>query len=422
MNIGDAIKRDVESVTKEWTKYRKQQMRSNQAGARAWDRYLRRQTRKASIRDIAFAVMEEAYMKASANNTLPAAARQIMYQARPMILAQTDKDSFDDQYFTQTLLPDYMALHSEETAAWDVVFDARGHLWEPHTGREVPLGTLDVRAYLARLTPQPAATYTTVPTLHKGAQTYGPAHRYQAVLFIEKEGFMPTLQRAQIAERYDMALMSTKGVSSTAARTLLEGLNAVPFLVLHDFDTYGFSILGTLRRNTRRFQFSTPPEVIDLGLRLADVEAEGLESEPVSYGKQPAWETMIANGVLPDEMDFLVSDDGEGQRVELNAFTSDHFIAWIERKLEACAVKKVIPDEATLTVAYRRACYVQQLNAAINKADKAARAKAERAAIPKALRAQVAQALADDPTRAWDDALTEIAEAQPAKRRGSKAA
>jgi len=286
----------------------------------------------------------------------------------------------------------------------------------------VPLGTLDVRAYLARLTPQPAATYTTVPTLHKGAQTYGPAHRYQAVLFIEKEGFMPTLQRAQIAERYDMALMSTKGVSSTAARTLLEGLNAVPFLVLHDFDTYGFSILGTLRRNTRRFQFSTPPEVIDLGLRLADVEAEGLESEPVSYGKQPAWETMIANGVLPDEMDFLVSDDGEGQRVELNAFTSDHFIAWIERKLEACAVKKVIPDEATLTVAYRRACYVQQLNAAINKADKAARAKAERAAIPKALRAQVAQALADDPTRAWDDALTEIAEAQPAKRRGSKAA
>ncbi len=422
MNIGDAIKRDVESVTKEWTKYRKQQMRSNQAGARAWDRYLRRQTRKASIRDIAFAVMEEAYMKASANNTLPAAARQIMYQARPMILAQTDKDSFDDQYFTQTLLPDYMMHFAKETAGWDVVFDARGHLWEPHTGREVPLGTLDVRAYLARIAQKGALTAATLPMLSTGTQTYGPAHRYRAVLFIEKEGFMPILQRAQIAERYDMALMSTKGVSSTAARTLLEGLNAVPFLVLHDFDTYGFSILGTLRRNTRRFKFKTPPEVIDLGLRLADVEAEGLESEPVSYGKQPAWETMIANGVLPDEMDFLVSDDGEGQRVELNAFTSDHFIAWIERKLEAQGVEKVIPDDDTLTVAYRRACYVQQLNAAINKADKAARAKAERAAIPKALRAQVAQALADDPTRAWDDALTEIAEAQPAKRRGSKAA
>ena len=419
INIGDAIIRDVKSATAKFTKQRKRQMRNTAADARAWDRYLRGRNRPVSIRDIAFSVMKEAYMKASGNGTLPAAARQIMYQARPLILARADKDSFDDQYFTQRLLPDYMMLHAAETAEWVVVFDARGHLWEPHTGHEVPLGTLAVRSYLARIGRPPTAE--ALPTLQTGAQTCGPTHRYQAVLFIEKEGFMPLLEQAQIGARYDLAIMSTKGVSSTAARTLLEGLNAVRFLVLHDFDTYGFSILGTLRHSTRRFQFTRPPEVIDLGLRLADVTAEGLAAEPVSYRKQPAHSTLVANGVLREEIAFLVSGYGVGQRVELNAFTSDHFIAWLERKLEAQGIKKVIPDDGTLTVAYRRAYYVQQLNAAINKADKAARAKAERAAIPKALRAKVAQALADDPTRAWDDALTEIAEAQPAKRRGSAA-
>lgn len=408
MNIGAAIEKDVESVTKEWTKHRKQQMKSVQAGARSYARYLRGRTRKVSIREVAFAVMEEAYMKASANNTLPAAARQIMYQARPMILAQTDKDSFDDQYFTQTLLPDYMMHFAKETAGWDVVFDARGHLWEPHTGREVPLGTLAVRSYLSNIRQTPAAPDATLPRLRTGVQTYGPVHRYQAVLFIEKEGFMPILQRAQIAERYDMAIMSTKGVSSTAARELLEGLNAVPFLVLHDFDTYGFSILGTLRRSTRRFQFTSPPEVIDLGLRLADVEAEGLEAEPVSYGKQPTRRTMIANGVSPDEIAFLVSGYGKGQRVELNAFASDHFIEWLERKLAAHGVKKVIPDGDTLMAAYRRAVYVHRLNAQLEQANAEARRASEEVDMPPELRQEVEQLIARYPAMSWDAAVAEI--------------
>ncbi len=92
--------------------------------------------------------MEEAYMKASANNTLPAAARQIMYQARPLIMARIDKP-LDDQYFTQTLLPDYLEEHRQSTANWDVVFDARGRLFEPHTKREIQLGTIAVRNYLS---------------------------------------------------------------------------------------------------------------------------------------------------------------------------------------------------------------------------------------------------------------------------------
>ena len=88
--------------------------------------------------------METAYLKASSNGTLPAHARQIMYAARGAIQERTQKP-LGDQYFIQTLLPDYLREHPDKEVSWDVVFDARGHFEEPHTRCIVPLGTLDVR-------------------------------------------------------------------------------------------------------------------------------------------------------------------------------------------------------------------------------------------------------------------------------------
>ena len=51
--------------------------------------------------------MEEAYLKASAEGTLPAHARQIMYQARAASRSAPG-EQLDDAYFTQNLLPSYM--------------------------------------------------------------------------------------------------------------------------------------------------------------------------------------------------------------------------------------------------------------------------------------------------------------------------
>jgi hypothetical protein len=78
-----------------------------------------------SIKDAAYEITEQAYNHASDNGQLPAKARQIMYAARPLILAMTEENSFRDSYFTQTLLPDYMNEHPEECAKWKVVWDAR---------------------------------------------------------------------------------------------------------------------------------------------------------------------------------------------------------------------------------------------------------------------------------------------------------
>ena len=103
------------------------------------------------------------------------------------------------------------------------------------------------------------------------------------MVFIEKEGFIPLFEAAELAERFDIAIMSTKGMPVVACRHLADelcGKHGIPLLVLHDFDKAGFSILGTLSGiSTRdydefnRYEFEHEIEVIDLGLRLSDVRA-----------------------------------------------------------------------------------------------------------------------------------------------------
>jgi len=417
MKIGEAITKGVTSVSKEWTKYRKKEYRSRALGARAREDLMYGRIREKSIKDIAYECMEEAYLKASGRGTLPASARQIMYQARPIILAQIDKQlgkNFD-QYFTQQLLPGYLMEYSNKTNDWDVVFDARGHFWEPHTKKEIQLGTLEVRKYLGdRKDGDSSSSYNWLDQFNEDFPgdypTKGPENRFENVLFIEKEGFIPLLKKSQIAERYDLAIMSTKGFASTAARSLMEELSNVRFLVLHDFDKSGFSIVGTLSRDTWRYEFQNPPEVIDLGLRLENIEEEGLDSEPVYYRERnPSW-NLRENGATQEEIDFLVTGYGKGQRVELNAFTSDHFIEWLERKLKKHDVNKVIPGEEILSNAYRRTIYEHRLKEEIDKIHEKIIEESESIEIPDNLNDEIEQILSDNSELAWDHAIAQIYE------------
>jgi hypothetical protein len=149
-----------------------------------------------SVKDAAWSVMKKAYLKASDNGKLPANARQIMYAARPEILRMSGKEKFSDSYFTQTLLPDYTTEYPDETADWDIIYDARGHLIEPHTHRQLSLGTLEVRQYLGEKTSLGPAVELTASDLYP---TSGPVNRYKNVLFVEKEGFDHGSRRAQSA-------------------------------------------------------------------------------------------------------------------------------------------------------------------------------------------------------------------------------
>ena len=46
--------------------------------------------------------MEQSYLEASANGTLPTRPRQVFYRARPQILEATGAENLDGQYFAQT--------------------------------------------------------------------------------------------------------------------------------------------------------------------------------------------------------------------------------------------------------------------------------------------------------------------------------
>jgi hypothetical protein len=373
---------------------------ARQAHARA-----ARPDKQMSIKDAAWLVMRRAYLAASANNTLPANARQIMYAARPDILRLTGKDTLNDHYFTQVLLPDYIEAHPQETADWNVAYDDRGALIEPHTGRAVPLGTLAVREYLD-MRPQEMAVEIDAGSM---AETVGPQHRYRDVLFIEKEGFTALLAHARIAEQFDLAIMSTKGMSVTAARALLDGLvrrGVERVFVLHDFDVSGFSILGTLGTSGRRYRFAHAVQIVDLGLRLADVNMLGLDPEPYSPGGD--WNrraaTLRAHDATPGEIEFL-----RRHRVELNAMTSDVFVQFVTGKLASAGVVKLIPERDALVRHARGVIERALLNRQIDAIRKDTATDAAKVALPADLAQRVATLLQADPTLPWDIAVARIA-------------
>jgi hypothetical protein len=402
--ISGAITTALESVTGKWAKQRKAEERDHSRRMRRRDQLIDKPAR-VSIKDAAWKVMCAAYLKASDNGQLPAKPRQIMYAARPVILEVTGKETLDDRYFTQTLLPDYIEEHADECASWDIVWDARGTFSEPHTGKEVPLGTLEVREYLGlRATGAPPITISTSADY----DTHGPEHRFDTVLFVEKEGFAPLFNAVRLAERYDLAIMSTKGMSVTASRMLLDQLSnrgLKRILVLHDFDVSGFSISGTLATSSRRYRFTNNVPLINLGLRLDQVEEMDLESEPVSV--RDDWEkrvtTLKRHGATAAEIDFL-----RERRVEINAMTSRQLVDFIEERLALHKVTKVIPPQEVLADHARHLIEQKLARTAFDELRAKFTDEARQAVLPEDLCAEVQAEIDGNPQAPWDRALAAV--------------
>jgi len=397
--ISSDLSNAIRAAAKGWKKEKRHADRNDRVSYSSL-RWMRSGTKRTSIRDTAFKVMEEAYNHASANGKYFANARQIMYAARPRMLESEPSLSLDGNfsvYFTQVLLKDYIEEYSPN---WKVVWDARGHLIEPYTGKTVGLGGVEVMTYIKEWT----ENFAENPDLdiEGRVDTVGPANRFGSALFIEKEGFAEILKDADIGRKFDIAMMSTKGLPVKAGCDLTNALSGqgVAIYVLHDFDLAGFKIVKTLREGTRMAEGT---EVVDLGLRMADVT--GLESEPVEYSqsKDPR-EYLEECGATPQEEDFLVErrlDKGWiGKRVEINAMTSEQLVAWLEKKLSDHAVKKVVPKKDVLASAYRRAKYVQWLQEQIG-----AMEEQKGVRVPPGLQNKVRDLLKKHPTFTWDDAI-----------------
>src|SRR5262249_25554372 len=159
---------------------------------------------------------------------------------------------------------------------------------------------------------------------------------YNKILYIEKKGVWPILQDAQLAERYDMAVVAGEGFATEAIRVLFQAASRdydYQLFLLHDCDPAGYNISRTLREETKRMP-GYHVDVIDLGLSWSGAMALGLEAETFTRKKE------LPKGLLltPDERRAFegrrqsrsLSDDDRAtwiaQRVELNAFTAPGLI------------------------------------------------------------------------------------------------
>lgn len=399
--IGDALSAATVKVTADWSKQRKAEER--QASRAAFRRDRLTKSSKISTKDAAYEIMEEAWLKASSGGTLPATARQVMYAARPYIQDRTG-NKLRDSYFTQNLLPDYIAEHDLD---WDVVFDSRGHFHEPILP-PIGIGTLEIRRYLNGLRgPVLVDASLTQPKI----QLSGPEGNFGGILFIEKEGFFPLLERVQLGRRFDLAIMSTKGMPTTAARRLVEALcsgsKAVPLFVLHDFDKSGFSIAATLQRTNRRYEFQNEIRFIDLGLRLTDVESLNLYSsaeDVFDKGEDDKKRhNLSANGATAAEIEFLLH-----KRIELNALTAEQLVQLIEDKLIANGVQKLVPENDLLSLAFKSQIRSKTLHEIVLDAQLTL-PTIDESVVPADLRDRVGEMVSQRPTLHWYDAVRMIA-------------
>jgi hypothetical protein len=399
----------IESVTNEWAKQRKAEEKGNRS--RSDRRYV--YSGRVNFTDIADQVLPQAYNHASGDGRYPVAKRQFYYACRERFRALTGRP-IKFEYFAGTLLVQYLNRHPE-TDSWRITADARGTLTIPNCGHDkrVPCGTLQIDEHLADAD-RGVDPFDVNATLRTVWPSVAAGERYQAVLYIEKEGFEPLLEDARIAERFDLAILSNKGQSVVAARKFIDQVcradGGVPLFVVHDFDKAGFEIAARLtsvsdwaEANDRvTYRFENRINVIDFGLRLVDVEQYDLAEEECEFTGSDGWDL-----ATEEEVAFLRS----GRRVELNAFTSPQFIEWLEAKLNAHLARRLLPADDVLRDAYRRAMVVARLNKTMRAARDEAVAEARRKDLPKGLRGQLEYVLRRADAKPWDLAVYKLAQA-----------
>jgi len=320
-DILDAVSDCIGSVLKEHYTEKKRTERG-----RASTRYIPVRSYECSLKYAVFKVMKEAAAKASANFTLPFSVRQLYYQVRPLIQQYTSKE-LEYPYFTPPLVTEYEDWHGELPG---LIYEARGHLVEPHRDVELPLGTVEVANYEI------------------------PNWEYDKILYIEKEGFRQIFAAVKLGQRYDMALMTAKGFATRAAKQLLDNASGkdITVLVAHDADISGYEIARTLESETRTTR-GMYIEITDLGLTVQEALKMGLQSEGVVIRKRPSYELLAK--LTSEEKKFLLGERDyyyggwHGKRVELNAMPTDQLISWLEGKLKELGLQtKVLPPEETV--------------------------------------------------------------------------
>lgn len=385
-------------------------------------------------REALYSILLDTYLEATDGERLYLTARDLYYAIRPRFLALKVKPSknrqgeesaeLDFNYFSQDLLPTYRRQHHPMTM---IDYKARGILYEPHSGREIPIGDNELRHF-------------TFPHLE-----------YNKILFIEKEGIWQTLKQTggiEFARRYDLAIASCAGYATEATRRLLAKAQqgeGYQIFVWHDADPYGYNIARTLAEQTDRMP-DHKIDVFDIGLRLAEAQAMGLQTE--TFTRKQALPTPLLPLLSEEERRLFEGTRmrvGENrfewrgcQRVEINAIPVRERIAYLERHflkfsrrpesgaaMEPALLPKVSPPPADLA-AYARQSFESSIRARIREAidrcidlDAIAARVFHRMSAPVTfdavpLQAELETSLSDFPDLTWSESLRRIVGRQTA--------
>lgn len=410
--LADALCAAVRGACQVHADLAKRDEKDAEHAARERDRLARgAKATRTTLREAVFDVMATAFAKASGDQRFPVSTRTLYYQVRPLIQEHTDRP-LGWNYFSQSLVHEYQEAHG---ALAGLYREARGKLYEPH---HADAGSLPATA--GRYAPW-AGTVLELGTREVGAYRV-PSWRYNKLLLVEKAGLWPVLEAALLGERFDMGIVMSSGYATDAGKDLMRMAAAVggmTILVLHDCDVDGYNIADVLRRGTRRSP--QPIRIVDMGLALAEAQAHGLDAERALRKK--ALPSELAPRLTDEERRFLGGARRPGQRlwdaqrVELNAFTSDALIAFVEGKLAAhglaekvCPPAPVVQQEARRAIAHRVEAAVQrEVRGALDlsRIDREVARAASEALQPGALRAGLAEQLASNPPAAWEAILAD---------------
>ncbi|MCC6458798.1 MAG: hypothetical protein IT328_27890 [Caldilineaceae bacterium] len=267
--------------------------------------------RRHSQKDIVYNHLASAVNKTSQSGRYRFSQRQLFYSLRPYLIEATGQEPEYDT--VARILTDYENDFGDIRGMYR---DTRGTLYHPHTGEDIPLGTLEVERYSR------------------------PEWTFNKILYIEKEGFFGILKAERWPERHDCALLTSKGQATRAAKDLLDLLGEteeeITFYCVHDADAYGTLIYQALQDGTRTrpgrkvkiVNFGLDPvEGIEMGLQVERV-ASDKKRHPVGTYVDPRWAQWL-----------------QTHRIELNAMTTDLFLRWLDYKMEIHGSGKLIPPQ-----------------------------------------------------------------------------
>lgn len=289
--------------------------------------------KRVTQKDAVFDLVEEGRQEASGQGRYRFGQRRLFYKIRDQV-AQATGRPLDYKYFEQ-LITEYENLFGDIAKMYR---DNRGSLYIPHTKERIALGTLAVEDYRHR------------------------QWTFNTVLYIEKESFFEILIEEGWPERYDCALMTSKGQGTRAVKDLLDLLGdteeEIVFFCVHDADGYGTQIYSSLQEGTKA-RPARRVKIINLGLEPWEGLDMGLPVEDVGYSKRAA----VGSYVDKDWAKWL-----QTHRIELDGMSTDVFLAWISHKMERHGNGKLIPPDYVVGEELKQAARRRILNSTIAEA------------------------------------------------------